>query len=56
MLAVRLPIVAPDKVVDVPEISVGEENPISDAFCHFTTFPVFPLSIRSAGVVPEQIV
>jgi hypothetical protein len=48
--------VTPDNVVDVSAISVGEENPALVDFCHFTTLPVFPLRVRSAGKVPEQIV
>ena len=52
----RLPIVAPDKVFDVTAMSVGIVNPASVDFCHFTTLPVLPLRVRSAGEVPEQIV
>ena len=47
---------APDNVVDVPVIGIGEENPTLIAFSHLTTLPVLPLRVRSAGDVPEQIV
>jgi hypothetical protein len=37
-------------------ISVGVVNAASDDFCHFVMVPVFPVKVKVAGVVPEQIV
>ena len=48
--------VAPDNVVVVPEIVVGVGKAASVDFSQRTTDPVFPLKIRSAGELPEQIV
>ena len=51
VFAVRLPIVEPASVVDVDKISIGDVKTWSVDFCHFTTLPVFPLNVRSAGEV-----
>jgi len=51
-----LPIVAPESVVLVTAISIGDVNAASEAFCHFTTDPVFPESVKLAGEVPVQMV
>ncbi|MNR58222.1 hypothetical protein D3C85_1791630 [compost metagenome] len=37
-------------------MSVGVVKAESLDFCHFTTLPVFPANVKSAGEVPEQIV
>jgi hypothetical protein len=55
-VADKLPMVAPVNVVDADAISTGVVNTASDAFCHFTTLPVFPLNVRPDGCVPLHIV
>ena len=56
MLAVRLPIIAPVNVVDVPVMSVGVVKDRSVDCCQCDTLPMFPLKVRLAGEVPEHIV
>jgi hypothetical protein len=56
VLAVSEPIVAPARVVVVPDIVVGELKARSDDFSHLTTEPVCPLRLISDGVEPEQMV
>ena len=55
MLSVRLPIVAPVRVVDVIGMASGAVKAASSDFSHFTTLPVWPLNTKFAGFVPEQI-
>src|SRR6185436_4187583 len=50
------PIDAPVSVVVVLAMSVGNVNAASLDFCHFTTLPVCALKVRSAGLLPLQIV
>ena len=52
----KAPIVADVSVVVASAISTGEVKPASLDFCHFTTDPVSPLKVRSAGELREQIV
>jgi hypothetical protein len=47
---------APVNVVVVFAKSTGAVNAASDDFCHFVTFPVFPVRVKFAGVVPVQMV
>ena len=55
-MTVNAPIETPVKVVDVFAISTAPVNNEFVAFCHFVTVPIFPDNVKSAGVLPEQIV
>ncbi len=56
VVLVRLPIAALVNVLLVFKISVGTSKSEVEAFCHFKIFPVLPLNVRSAGVLPAQMV
>ena len=54
VVEVKVPIVAPVKVVVVLAIVVGVVKAASEERCHATTAPVCPDKFKFAGLVPEQ--
>ena len=46
-----MPIVIPVNVFEVVFMSTGEVKAISEALCHFTTLPVYPVKNKSANKV-----
>src|SRR5947207_2233909 len=57
VVVVNAPIAAPVNVAEVLAISVtADKKSLTVDFCHFVTLPVLPDNVKSAGVLPLQIV